>query len=240
MSIPKILHYCWFGKGEMPKTEKMCVKGWNKFFKDYKIICWNESNFDINYNRYTREAYDAGKYAYVADVCRLKALYEYGGIYLDADCKVKKPFDNLLNCHAFTGFGADNSELAACTLGFEKGDPFIKECLDSYENAVFIKEDGTPDTYSINRRMTAILEKYGFIQNGQKQVINNIIIYPMTYFCPLSMLPDTVKDCKSKNTYSMVLWSSKELKRQRSFIVRFAHKTGLNILKRKLLEGLKK
>ena len=224
----------------MPKTENKCVNGWKKFFKDYRIICWNESNFDIDYNDYTKQAYDAGKYAYVADVCRLKALYEYGGIYLDADCKVRKSFDNLLNCHAFTGFGADNREIAACAMGFEKGDLFIKECLDSYEHIDFIKEDGKPDTYSINRRMTAILEKHGFIQNGEKQIIEDIIIYPMTYFCPLSMLPDDVKDCKSKNTYSMALWSSKELKRERSFIVRFAHKTRLNILKRRILEGIKK
>ena len=89
-------------------------------------------------------------------------------------------------------------------------------------------------------RMTDLLEKHGFVPNGKEQTVCGVRIYPMTYFCPLSMLPDTVKDCKSKNTYCIHIWSSKELKRQRSFIVRFAHKTGLNILKRKLLEGLKK
>lgn len=240
MSIPKILHYCWFGQSEMPKLEQRCIKRFSKFFPDYEIMRWNENNFDISYNQYVKEAYDAGKYAYVSDICRLKALYDYGGIYLDADCKVLKPFDDLLNCHAFTGFGADNRELAACTLAFEKGDPFIKECLDSYEGTSFIKHDGTYNTYSVNRRMTAILEKHGFVQNGQKQIINDIIIYPMSYFCPLSMLPDEVKDCKNKSTYSMALWSSKELKRERSFIVRFAHKTKLNLLKRKILERLKK
>lgn len=240
MPIPKILHYCWFGQGEMPKLEQKCVNRFKKFFPDYKIMRWDESNFDVSFNKYVKEAYDAGKYAYVSDVCRLKALYEYGGVYLDADCKVLKPFNDLLDCHAFTGFGADNRELAACTLAFESGDPFIKECLDSYDNASFIKQDGMPDTYSVNRRMTAILEKHGFVQNGQKQVVDGIIIYPMSYFCPLSMLPDEVKDCKGKDTYSMALWSSKELKRERSFIVRFAHKTGLNLVKRKILEKFKK
>ena len=234
MSVPKILHYCWFGGGEMPKTEKNCVKRFGKFFHDYKIIVWNENNFDIHCNTYVEQAYQSAKFAYVADVCRLKALYEYGGIYLDADCKVLKSFDPLLDCHAFTGFGADNRELAACTLGFEKGDSFIKECLDSYDKSKFINEDGSINTLSINRRMTAILEKHGFLQNGKKQVINEITVYPMTYFCPLSMLPDTVKDCKSKDTYSMALWSSKELKRERSFVVRFAHRTGLNKIKKNI------
>lgn len=235
MAIPKILHYCWFGKGEMPKTEAKCVKGWQKYFSGYQVIHWSEDNFDIHYNRYVEEAYNAGRYAYVADVCRLKALYEIGGVYLDADCKVVKSFDDLLDCYAFTGFGADNRELASCTMGFEKGDPFIKECLDSYDDDRFILDDGSYNTWSINRRMTAILEKHGFVQNGKKQVIDDIIVYPMTYFCPLSMLPDEVPDCKSKDTYSMALWTSAELKRERSFTIRFAHKTGLNKLKRKVL-----
>ena len=221
----------------MPKTEQKCVKRFNKFFSDYKIMRWDESNFDIDFNPYVRQAYDAGKYAYVSDVCRLYALYEYGGVYLDADCKVLKPFDNLLSCHAFTGFGGDNKELASCTMGFCKGNGFIKECLDSYSDDSFILPDGSLNTLSINRRMTAILEKHGFVQNGEKQIVDD---YPMTYFCPLSMLPDEVKDCKSKDTYSMALWTAPWLKRERSLAVRFAHKTGLNILKRKIMKGLKR
>ena len=236
MAIPKILHYCWFGKQEMPKTEAKCVKGWEKFFSGYQTIHWSEENFDVRCCRYVSEAYEAGRFAYVADVCRLKALYDYGGVYLDADCKVIRSFDDLLGCHAFTGFGGDNQELAACTLGFEKGDPFIKECLDSYENDCFILPDGSHNTWSLNLRMTALLEKHGFVPNGKKQTVENIIIYPMTYFCPLSMLPDTVPDCKSSHTYSMALWTGKEIRRERSFAVRFAHKTGLNKLKRKVLK----
>lgn len=224
----------------MPKAEKRCVERFSRFFPDYKIMRWDENNFNTNYNKYVRQAYDAGKYAYVSDVCRLYALYNYGGIYLDADCKVLKPFDDLLSCHAFTGFGGDNKEIASCTLGFEKDDPFIKECLDSYEDDSFILENGSLNTWSVNRRMTAILEKHGFVQNGKKQIIDDIIIFPMTYFCPLSMIPDEVKDCKSKNTHSMALWTAPWLKRERSLLVRFAHKTGLNILKRKIMKGIKK
>lgn len=237
MSIPKILHYCWFGKGEMSKVEKQCVERWKKFFEDYEIYYWNEENFDINMNQYVKQAYEMKRYAYVSDVARLKVLYEYGGIYLDVDCKVLKSFDSLLDCHAFTGFGGDNKEIAACTMAFEPHDAFIKACLDSYENECFINEDGTLKLWSINQRMTKLLESYGFKQNGEKQIVNNIIIYPMSYFCPLSMLPDTVKDCKGKETYSIALWTNPELKRERSFIVRFVHRTKLNKLKRFIQNG---
>lgn len=231
MAIPKILHYCWFGRGIMSKTEEKCVNRWKKFFSDYEVICWNEDNFDIYYNQYVKEAYHEKKYAYVADVARLKALYEYGGIYLDVDCKVLKSFDPLLKCHAFTGFGGDNKELAACTLAFEPHDPFIKECLDSYEKERFINEDGSLKLWSVNQRMTKLLENYGFKQNGEKQIVKNIIIYPMSFFCPLSMLPDTVKDCRGKDTYSMALWTNPELKRERNIIIRIAHKMKLNKFK---------
>lgn len=235
MSIPKILHYCWFGYSEMPKTEKKCVERWKKYFSNFEIIKWDENNFDIHCNKYVEQAYQAKRFAFVADYVRLLALYQYGGVYLDADCYVKKNFEPLLFSAGFTGFGGDNKEIAACTLGFEKAHPFIKECLESYQNDLFLDDD-KENLESINIRMTKLLMKHGFKPNGKMQEIEGIIIYPMTYFCPLSMLPDTVPDCKSRDTFSMPLWTNPELKRERSLIVRMAHKTKLNELKRKLLK----
>lgn len=236
MAIPKILHYCWFGENEFPKIAKRCFKSWKKKLYDFKFMLWDESNFDVHCNKYVEQAYIAKKYMYVSDYARLLALYQYGGLYLDVDCKVLKSFAPLLDVHAFTGYGGDNSEIAACTMAFEKGDSFIKECLDSYEGDSFIKEDGTYNFWSVNQRMTCLLQKYGFEPNGIPQTIRGIKIYPMTYFCPLSMLPDTVKDCKSKHTHSMTIWTSKELKRERNCIIRAARKMGLNKLKRKVLK----
>lgn len=234
MSIPKILHYCWFGSADVPMIGKKCFKTWKKYLSDFQFMKWDESNFDIHCNQYVEQAYQVGKYMYVSDYARLLALYEYGGLYMDVDCRVLKDFEPLLDSSGFTGFGGDNKEIAACTLAFEKKHPFIKECLDSYQFDSFIKEDGTYNTWSVNQRMTKLLEKKGFQQNGIMQIVEGIVIYPMTYFCPLSMLPDTVKDCKSKDTYSMTIWTNKELLRERRFIVRMAHKTGLNRLKRKV------
>ena len=234
MAIPKILHYCWFGEGEFPRIGQKCYKSWKKHLSDFHFMKWDESNFDIHCNQYVEQAYYAGKYMYVSDYARLLALYQYGGLYLDVDCKVFKSFEPLLEVTGFSGFGGDNREIAACTLAFEKKNPFIKECLDSYRTDSFINEDGTYNTWSVNRRMTQLLEKRGFQQNGIKQIVDGIIIYPMTYFCPLSMLPDTVKDCKSRDTYSMTIWTNKELLRERSLVIRMAHQTGLNKLKQKI------
>ena len=235
MSIPKILHYCWFGKAEYPKREKRCISSWNRHLSGFTYKKWDESNFDIHCNKYVEEAYMAKKYMYVSDYCRLLALYEEGGLYLDTDCLVKKDFSPLMNEIAFTGYGGDNHEIAAHTLAFPPQHPFIKECLDSYNGQSFINGDGSYNLYTVNQRMTELLQHHGFEPNGKMQEVYDITIYPMTYFCPISMLPDTVKDCKSRNTYCIHVWSDKGLKRERCWIVRFAHKTGLNKLKRRII-----
>jgi len=235
MAIPKILHYCWFGNGEYPKRERKCIASWSKYLTEFTFKKWDESNFDIHCNKYVEEAYNARKFMYVSDYCRLKALYEEGGLYLDTDCLIKKDFFPLMGEGAFTGYGGDNREIAAHALAFPPAHPFIKECLDSYEGQSFVNADGSLYLYTVNLRMTELLQKHGFVPNGEKQQICGITVYPMTYFCPLSMLPDTVGDCKSKNTYCIHVWSDKGLKRERNPIIRFAHKTGLNKLKRKIL-----
>ena len=231
MAIPKILHYCWFG-GEIRKLDKKCMKTWDKYFSDYERKFWNEQNFDVNCNRYVREAYECKEFQYVSDYVRLLALYNYGGLYLDTDCKVKKSFTDLLNQNAFTGFGCDNKEIAACTLAFSPKHPFIKECLDSYESNFFIKEDGTHDHTSINIRMTKILEKYGFKQNGQEQDVLDIHIYPMTYFCPLSLDYENVADCISKDTYCISVFDSKEFKREHRFYIKLVRKIKRRLFKK--------
>ena len=81
--IPKKIHYIWFGKGEKNERVKTCIESWKKYMPDYEIIEWNEDNFDINYNDFTKKAYANKKWAFVSDVARLWVLYNEGGIYID-------------------------------------------------------------------------------------------------------------------------------------------------------------
>ena len=75
MSIPKIIHYCWFGGGPISEADRKCRESWKKYCPDYKIIEWNEQNFEISANRYAQQAYEAKKYAFVSDYARLAVLY---------------------------------------------------------------------------------------------------------------------------------------------------------------------
>ena len=101
--IPKIIHYCWFGKGMMPKSQRECIKGWKRLMPDYEIIRWYESSFDLESYPLAKYACEVKKYALASDVCRYNVLSQYGGIYLDTDVEVYQRFDRFLEFDFFTG-----------------------------------------------------------------------------------------------------------------------------------------
>ena len=91
MSIPKKIHYCWFGRNPLTESAKKYIESWKKYCPEYEIIEWNENNFDLTENRYAREAYEQKKWAFVSDYARLKIVYEQGGLYMDVDVELIKP-----------------------------------------------------------------------------------------------------------------------------------------------------
>ncbi|WP_283672578.1 glycosyltransferase family 32 protein [Clostridium perfringens] len=203
-NIPKMIHYCWFGKGEKPKIVQDCIKSWKIKLNGYKIIEWNESNFDININKYVKEAYEANKYAFVSDYVRVFALYKYGGIYLDTDVEVFKNFDDLLHNESFWGFEQENY-IATSTIGAKKGNKIIEEFLKSYENKSFYKNDGSFDDLTNVAIITDILKKYGLVQDGKYQEIKGLAtFYPQTYFSPYDYI--NCRKLITSNTYCIHLF----------------------------------
>ena len=109
MSIPKVIHYCWFGGNPLPKAAIKCIKSWKKHCPDYQIIEWNEDNYDISSAPlFVRQVFDARKWGFIADYIRLEIIYTHGGIYLDTDVEAIQSFDELLKNSAFWGFEYDN------------------------------------------------------------------------------------------------------------------------------------
>ena len=183
MNIPKKIHYCWFGKGQKPDIVNKCIQSWRKILSNYEIIEWNEENFDINSNEYVKQAYESRKFAFVSDYVRLYALYNYGGIYLDTDVEVFKPFDDLLDNESIWGFEQENY-IATSTIGAAKGNKIIGEFLSLYKNRQFIKEDGSYDDLTNVAIVTKMLEEKGLEMNGEYQKIDGATFYPQTYFSP--------------------------------------------------------
>lgn len=180
--IPKIIHYCWFGKNKQPNLIKKCIKSWTKICPEYEIKEWNEENFDINCCDYVRQAYEQGKWAYVSDYARFYILNKYGGIYVDTDVQFLKKLDDLL-ITKFAGFAHDDIVNTGLIMATTKDDWLCKEVLESYEKEQFVWEDPTK-ILAIGRRVTRILVKHGLRLDGEKQRIEDYIIYPEYYFNP--------------------------------------------------------
>lgn len=137
--IPKIIHYCWFGGKPLPEDLKKCLDTLEKL-KGYTIMRWDESNCTFDENEFVRNTFRDRQLGFIGDYYRLKAVYEYGGIYLDTDVKVYKSFDKLLQHKAFLNFIFDCS-IGTAIIGSEKGNPFIRGIMDMYDNSVILPND---------------------------------------------------------------------------------------------------
>lgn len=200
--IPKIIHYCWFGKNKKPKIVTRCIESWKNILSDYQIIEWNEDTFDISSNEFVKQAYDKGMYAFVSDYVRVLALYNYGGIYLDTDVEVLKEFSlDLLRNDSFWGFEEKNF-IATSTIGAKKGNRIIKEFLDIYENRSFVKKNGDIDTTTNVYIVSNIIKKLGVRLDGSYQEIDKLgTFYPQEYFSPYDYINCYSK--ANKNTYTI-------------------------------------
>lgn len=188
--IPKVIHYCWFGNKPIPHDLRVCMNTWRKVLPDYTWKCWNERNFDVNRWPWTREAYREGAMAFVADYVRLYALYHEGGIHMDTDVWMKKPFGDMLQHGFFTAIEyhpemiaadeqaderleADGTNrypgvrvpgigLLSAVFGAEKGHPYLRSAMAFYEQHHFVQPDGSWYTAEIAPDVMALAaEAYG-------------------------------------------------------------------------------
>lgn len=183
--IPKVIHYCWFGRNPLPPLAIKCIESWKKYLPDYEIKEWNEDNFDLSLYPYVKEAYESRKFAFVTDVVRLYALYHEGGIYMDTDVEVLKTLDPFLHHHAFSGFENDRN-IPTGIMASEKGGKWAKDNLEYYNDRHFIKEDGTMDLTTNVVTITNYMLPFGLRQDNTYQDFPNLItFYPKDYFCPI-------------------------------------------------------
>ena len=200
--IPKIIHYCWFGHGEKPELAERCISSWKKYCPDYQIVEWNEENFDITKAPlYVQQAYEAKKWAFATDYIRLWAVYTYGGIYLDTDVEIIRPWDELLALEGFLGFETQKDISTGLGFGAAKGNRVIKELMDTYNTKSFLHEDGTVNLTPGPIMNTEFLLTKGLKLNNRTQKIDDITVFPKDYFCPQDFL--TGKISITKNTYSI-------------------------------------
>lgn len=211
-AIPKIIHYCWFGRNPLPPMAEMCIASWRKYLPDYEIKEWNEDNFDVHITPYVEEAYHLKKYAFVSDFARFYVLYHHGGVYFDVDVELLKPIDDILAKGPYMGLenlGPDFiykgcTALPAAGLGmavYPKMD-ILEEMMQHYYKHHFISLRGKPKYKTIALIVTDILlAKGATIDPHNISLCAGFYIYPNEYFNPKSMY--TGKTTITDNTRSI-------------------------------------
>lgn len=235
--INKVIHYCWFGDKPLTKLAIKCINSWKKYCPDYKIIRWDESNYNIHKNKYMEQAYDNKKWGFVPDYARLDIIYNHGGIYLDTDVELIKNLDELLKYNGYAGFEGNYVNLG---LGFgaEKNNWIIKKMLNHYNNLLFENNDGGLNLTPSPKLQTEVLLNLGLNKTKKIQYIdNNFVILPKDYLCPIDI--DTGKNNITSNTLSIhhyaASWTTKRNKRNVKifqFLNRFLGSNNANKIKR--------
>lgn len=209
--IPKVIHYCWFGGNEKSEMIKHCKESWRKFCPDYEIMEWNESNYDVTKQQFMKKAYEARKWAFVADYARVDILYQYGGIYLDTDVELVSSLDPFLKYDFYAGFESVSFVNFGIGFGSVEGHPVLKDILDYYNGLEFPDNDFWLSMVSCPRIQTDALKKRGMICNNENQVVGGCNIFSTEYFCPTSFRTGETKI--TENTVSIhhfdMSWNSK-------------------------------
>lgn len=193
--IPKTIHYCWFGKNKKSDLILRCIESWKANCPDYKIIEWNEENFNVESHQFTKFAYQNKKWAFVSDFARFDILYKEGGIYLDTDMFLTKNLDGLLNNDFFSAY-EDETFISCGAIGAIKENILIKKCLDYYNK----------NTNTLTPVPKILTECYNDLPEQEKI---NIKIYPKNYFYPFNQFE--IKNFNGNNapqeSYGVHLWN---------------------------------
>lgn len=264
--IPKIIHYCWFGRNPLPESAQKCIASWRKFFPDYEIWQWSEKEleassnlndnlylncqydklmgFDVNSILYTREAYEAKKYAFVSDYARFWILYKYGGLYFDTDVEVIKSMNDIIERGPFMGIeliGANGMPQVnpGLGLGVESQNTFYQKVLDYYNEQSFLNEDGTLNQTTVVTRVTGVLTEAGLQATPTMQQVGDIWIYPSDFFNPLDGLTGKLKTNAHTRSIHWYMNSWNDTSSCRQWLSRISHRVfGLRL--HNLIEKLRK
>ncbi len=190
--IPKIIHYCWFGRGKKPKLADRCIASWQKYCPDYEIIEWNEDNFDVHLNDYTKFTYEHGKYAYLSDYVRLWAVEQYGGIYFDTDVELVKSLEDYRKYEAYFGFESNEFINSGIGFGGVAHSVAVQTMLQQYEKRSYKMLESEYLKYNVltgsPKMNTYALTAYGLVQDGSRQKVLDAEILPVEYLCPFDDL----------------------------------------------------
>ena len=199
--IPRVIHYCWFGGKKIPEKHEKYIESWKRHCPDYEIKRWDESNYNIEKNRYAYEAYENKAWAFVSDYARIDIVHKYGGIYLDCDVELLKPIDPFLKNKFFCGFENQNAVNLGLGFGSVKGHNYLKNLLELYDKLTFVADNGDLNMTPCPVYQTRVIRKFGVVPNNSYQETKDISVFPSEVFSPFSFFWGTTEI--TENTFSI-------------------------------------
>ena len=223
--IPKQIHYCWFGGNPLDEKSQRCIDSWKRFFPDYEIIRWDESNFDITQHPFIKDAYAHKKWAFVSDVARLIVVYQNGGLYFDTDVEVIASYEDILAESPTGFFGFEVTGFVNSGLGFaaQKGDPFLSDIIEKYKTIGFSDNLENLEKIACPIIMTDVMKEQGYSVEDKFQVFRDYNIYPTNYFSPLDYKTGRLKIRKKTHAihYGNASWNDEYSRKMKAIMQRY-------------------
>lgn len=192
--IPKTIHYCWLSDDPYPPKIQACIDTWSKHCPDYEIRLWTLQSFGDDCPVWVRQAFERKKYAFAADYVRCYALYHFGGIYLDSDVEIIRPFpDELLRLPHMLAHEGDAPTIEAAVMGAEPGHPLFGAMLEYYRDRPFVRQDGSLDITPIPKLLKQVTDgRFRFVDvQSPSQVTastpGELCVLPSEWFSPISL-----------------------------------------------------
>jgi mannosyltransferase OCH1-like enzyme len=131
--IPRILLSCWFGRGRKSDLFLACQETKRRVLPDWLTFECNEDTIDtaIMASPYMQAVLARGEFVKATEIGRLWALHRFGGVYMDEDVRVLKPFDPLLGVPFFIGW-EDTRYLNGAVMGSVAGGETVSALLKAF------------------------------------------------------------------------------------------------------------
>lgn len=163
--MPETIYLNGFGAG-FSDDDINSVK--ERAFNECNCVVLNESNCDVNKNRFTKEAYKNSEFKLLGAYFALENIYENGGIYITKNIDIERPFNSLRYFNAFFAY-KNITEFSEEIFGGIKGNPVIKSIINT-----FVEERYKNIFMPLGERITNIIcVKYGVKMNGTTDLFSN-------------------------------------------------------------------
>lgn len=207
--IPRRIHYCWFGRGEKGALADRCMASWRDMLPEFEVMEWNETNSDLS-SDYAQQAMRQRRYSKVANLVRLAALKDHGGVYFDTDVEVVRPLDALLEHDCFAGFQLleeSDEWVNNAILGGVAGHQYFADCIEFTLH--HYRETGELALSPFVT--TAVLRQYGLKRYG-RQTLNGVHLYEREAFYPYSWHERYHPAVVTPHTYCVHHWEKSWVK----------------------------